>query len=79
MMYRKIIHGGYILGLAMGVIGDEISEEEYNTLTEIFHSMPSAQEGYSYCLTENLEWVEVKLADDISDAEAFDIIFGGEA
>lgn len=80
MKFTKIIVDGYILGLAIANRGVEITEQEYNELTEIFHAMPTPREGYEYKLTVDREWVEVPLDTDpdLSDAESFFIIFGGD-
>lgn len=79
-MFVKILDDDSIVGLAIANRGVEITEQEYNELTEIFHAMPTAREGYEYKLTVDREWIEVPLDTDpdLSDAEAFSIIFGGD-
>lgn len=79
-MLVKIIDSGYILGLADAPTGIEVTTAEYAELTEIFHAMPTAREGYEYKLTVDREWIEVPLDTDpdLSDAEAFSIILGGD-
>ena len=79
-MFVKILDDDSIVGLAIANKGVEITEQEYNELTEIFHAMPTAREGYEYKLTVDREWIEVPLDTDpdLSDAEAFSIIFGGD-
>ena len=82
-MLVKIIDNGYILGLAEAPTGTEITEEEYNELTAIFHAMP-VKEGYAYKLRESdLEWeeypVEPEPEDEIQSDEALSILLGGES
>ena len=80
MRFTKIIVEGFILGLAIANKGVEITEQEYNELTEIFHAMPTPREGYEYKLTADREWVEVPLDIDpeLDDTEALDILLGGD-
>lgn len=80
-MKVKIMDNGYILGVAIASTGIEIGEQEYNELTEIFHTMPTAREGYEYKLTEEREWVEIPIDPDpeIDDSEALSIMLGEEA
>ena len=69
------------MGVAIGSRGNEIGEQEYAQLTEMFHNMPTAREGYEYKLTVNREWVEVPIDPDpeIDDSEALSILTGGES
>ena len=81
-MYIKIVNNEYVFGVAISSEGTEISEEEYNQLTEIIHNMP-VKPGYVYKLKTNLTWEEHKHEpepqDEISDTEAIGIILGGES
>ena len=81
--FYKQIDNGYIIGI--GTNGPdtvtEITEAEYNEILSIVHSAPVAPDGYTYCLTEELEWVLEELPpepDDIDSNEALDILFGYE-
>lgn len=83
-MVQKIIDEGFIVGLVNGLHGShgvEITAQEYNELTEIFHSMP-VKEGFGYRLKTDLTWEEYKInpepQDLIGDAEALDILLGGD-
>lgn len=81
-MYKKVVVDGYILGLGIIENGGNIDEKEYNRLSAIFSSMPISPVGYYYALRDSdEEWELIKMPDpmndDIDDAEAFDIIFGG--
>lgn len=79
-MFVKILDGDYILGVAIASTGIEIGEQEYNELTEIFHTMPTPREGYEIKLTAEHEWVEVPIDPDpeIDDSEALSIMLGEE-
>jgi hypothetical protein len=75
MLSKSIIAGKYYWH------GKEITEAEYNHILEIIHNKPTSPEGYGYRLTETLEWELYELPivedEDISEAEALDIILGG--
>ena len=77
-MKVKIVDNGYILGVAIASMGTEITEQEYAELTDLFHNMPTAREGYEYKLTEDHKWVEVELQDSIDDTESLSIMLGEE-
>lgn len=56
-MYGKYVNNGYIIGLSIGsVTGDEITEDEYNTILDKINNRPTAPEGFTYRLTTALEW-----------------------
>lgn len=78
-MYFKVRSNGYILGLGIGSLGEQITEEEFNELTEIFHNVP-VREGYHYNLREDLTWEEEEdipePIDEISPEEALGILLG---
>lgn len=57
-MYKKYEQDGYILCLG---IGDEITEDEYNTILDKINNRPTAPEGFTYRLTAALEWELVEL------------------
>jgi hypothetical protein len=83
-VYYKTIIDGYIESVSTGTGGVRISEEEYNTVLEFARSAPKASDGYVYKLrNDNLEWELVELPpipdlpDEVDDAEAYKIIFGG--
>lgn len=80
MRYYKQVVDGIILSFGEGRGGEEISEEEYNAIRNAIASKPESTDTTDYMLTENLDWeaYEVQTADDeVDEAEAFDIIFGG--
>lgn len=53
---------GYIDGCGTGIVGEEITEEEYIEILELINKAPKAPFGYQYCLREDdLEWELVKL------------------
>lgn len=84
MMYKNT-ENGFIISISKGAGEIAITEEEYNSLLSIIRSAPSAPDGYTYMLrADTLEWELVENPpepepqdEDIDNAEAFDIIFGG--
>lgn len=52
-MYKKYEKDGYILCLG---VGEEITEDEYNTILDKINNRPTAPEGFTYRLTTALEW-----------------------
>lgn len=61
-MYGKYINDSYIVGVGTGAgTGDEITEDEYNTILDKINNRPTAPEGFTYRLTTALEWELVKL------------------
>lgn len=61
-MYGKYESNGYIIGLSIGAgTGDEITEDEYNTILNKINNRPTAPEGFTYRLTTALEWELVEL------------------
>ena len=81
--YYKNIEGEYITAIGTGIGDVEITQEEYENILSIIRDRPTPEAGYTYKLRTDLTW---KLAeapgepvdDEISDAEALDIILGGE-
>lgn len=56
-MYGKYINDSYIVGVGTGAgIGEEITEDEYNTILDKINNRPTAPEGFTYRLTTALEW-----------------------
>lgn len=80
-MHFKIVNNGYIIGLGIGENGLEITENEYNSLTDIFHAKPSDTETIGYRLKDDtLEWESYDKASEpeiIDDTEAVEILLGG--
>lgn len=67
----------------------EITEEKYNEIMTILKNRPSAPDGYSYRLTEDLQWelyelpkeetdepIETDIPETEEKAKAYDIIMG---
>lgn len=65
MKFYKMIENGYIVLIGVGCGGEEITEHEYNTIMDVIHNKPTAEEGYDYKLTENLEWEQYRLPDEV--------------
>ena len=61
--------------------GNEITYSKYVEILEMLRNRPSVPVGFSYRLTAELEWelFELPIVEDeeISEAEALDIILGG--
>lgn len=56
-MYGKYINDSYIVGVGTGAgAGDEITEDEYNTILDKINNRPTAPDGFTYRLTTALEW-----------------------
>lgn len=81
--YKIVDESSYIAGFGTNGSDNasEITEAEYDALTDFLPTRPTAPEGYSYVIRDNpREWVLVEVPivdDDIDDAEAFEILFGG--
>ena len=67
----------------------EIPEEKYNEIMTILKNRPTAPDGYSYRLTEDLQWelyelpideteesIESSMTETEEKAQAYDIIMG---
>lgn len=55
-MFYKYINDKYIIGVGTGSGGEEITEQEYNSILDKINNRPEAPEGYSYRLTTAMEW-----------------------
>lgn len=55
-MFYKYINDKYIIGVGTGAGGEEITEQEYNSILEKINNRPEAPEGYSYRLTTAMKW-----------------------
>ena len=83
MRYYKNIETDYITGIGTGVGGEEITQEEYEIILSVVRDRPTPEAGYTHKLRTDLTWELVEapvepVDDEISDAEALDIILGGE-
>ena len=82
--YYKQTDDVYILAVGVGVGGMEISAAEYSEILSIIQNRPIA-EGKGYRLKTDLTWEEYDLPpepepsyeDELSDAEALEILLGG--
>lgn len=81
--YYKQTDAVYILAIGVGVGGMEISADEYSEILSVIQNRPSA-DGKGYRLKTDLTWEEYDLppepepsdADELSDAEALNVILG---
>ena len=84
MRYNKHISGDEIIAIGTGVGGTEITKVEYDEIMAIIQNRPSA-DGKGYRLKTDLTWEEYDLPpepepsdeDELSDAEALNILLGG--
>lgn len=82
MRYYKQTGNGFIYSIGVGNGGEEITEEEYLAIQTALENKPEATETKDFALRTDLSWeaFEIEQAEpDISDAEAFRIIFEEEA
>lgn len=84
MRYYKQTANNCIIAIGTGAGGTEITEAEYNDIMAIIQSCPKV-EGKGYRLKADLTWEEYDLPpepepsdeDELSDAEALNILLGG--
>lgn len=84
MRYYKQTSNNYIIAIGKGAGGVEITETEYNEIMSIIQNRPAA-EGKGYRLKTDLTWEAYDLPpepepsdeDELSDAEALNILLGG--
>ena len=82
--YYKQADDVYILAVGVGAGGTEITESEYTEIRSIIHNRPQT-DGKGYRLKTDLTWEEYDLPpepepsdeDELSDAEALNILLGG--
>lgn len=60
-MFYKYTNDKFIIGVGTGAGGEEITEQEYNTILAKINNRPEAPEGYSYRLTIAMEWELVEV------------------
>lgn len=83
MRYYKQTSNNYITAVGTGAGGTEINEAEYKNIMAIIHNCP-AEKGKGYRLKTDLTWEAYDLppepepsdADELSDAEALNVILG---
>lgn len=84
MRFYKQTSNSYIIAIGTGYGGTEISEAEYNDIMAIIQNCP-AEKGKGYRLKTDLTLEAYDLppkpepsdADELSDAEALNILLGG--
>lgn len=84
MRYNKQTSNNYIIAIGTGAGGTEITKAEYDEIMAIIQNRPAA-EGKGYRLKTDLTWEEYDLPpvpepsddDELSDAEALNILLGG--
>ena len=57
MRYMRINELGFISGVGIASnVGEEITETEYNEILSMLRNIPTAEEGFVYRLTVDLQW-----------------------
>lgn len=56
MRYFKCIKSGYILAIGTDIVGDEITQSEYELIKSVIATRPTTPEGYGCRLTTELTW-----------------------
>ena len=82
-MYFQRLQNNYIIAIGTGAGGTEITKAEYDEIMAIIQNRP-ATEGKGYRLKTDLTWEAYDLPpepepsdeDEISDAEALNVIMG---
>lgn len=83
MDYVKVAENGYILAVGTGVEnGVPITDSEYEEILSAIRRKPPRVGDTDFRLREDLTWEEYTVPppdsdSEISEAEAYDIIFGG--
>ena len=82
--FFKNIEDGYLISISTGTGQEEITMDEYEQILSVIRNCPTPEAGYDYRLKADLTWELVELPPEdedpeLSDAEALDIILGGEA
>ena len=82
-MYIKTVENGFVVAVGDSIVGEEITEAEYNEIVAILHERPTPPDGYDYRLKDDLEWELVELPPtpepEPTPEEIIDILFGGDA
>lgn len=79
----KVIENGFILAVGSGIEnGVPITEAEYSEILAAIRTKPPKAGDKDYRLKDDLTWEEYTILPpdpdpEISEAEAYDIIFGG--
>lgn len=81
MRYYKVISGGYINSIGIGVAGTEITQAEYAEILDVITNKPAATETTDYLLKEDLTWEEFELdppdPEEPTAEEALAVLLGG--
>lgn len=64
MLYFVNTNGNYITGISQRFGQTQITKEEYDEISSIISSCPSAPDGYAYLLKTDLTWELVELPSD---------------
>lgn len=76
MKYYKNVENGYIISISTGAGQIEITQQEYNEISDVVSKMPVAQQGYTYKLKEDLTWETHEITEEnntsVSESEGDD-------
>ena len=77
MFYYK--KGSTYIASETVVDAEAITEEEYMAVRSIIDNRPTSEAGFAYRLTADLQWelYEVPATEEITEAEALEILLGG--
>ncbi len=84
MAYKKVISDGFVVAVGTNIIGEDITESEYQMLLTIIGNKPIPPYNLDYKLrADTLEWQLVELPLESgpessveAKAEAYDILMG---
>ena len=77
MFYYK--KGSTYIASETAINAETITEEEYMAVRSVIDNRPTAEAGFAYRLTADLQWelYEIPVSEEITDEEALDILLGG--
>ena len=77
MFYYK--KGSTYIASETAMDAEAITEEEYMAVRSIIDNRPTAEAGFAYRHTADLQWelYEVPVTEELTEAEALEILLGG--
>ena len=62
MAYKKVISDGFVVAIGTNIIGEDITESEYQMLLSVIRNKPAASDYHDHKLrADTLEWELVEL------------------
>ena len=68
-MVKVFINNGYIISIMHGAKESNISDAEYQAITDKLNRKPTPPDGYDYRLTVDLEWEMFELPKETDEPE----------